>query len=297
MTPTLRELIRERVEKLNSIPTVPAIIRPLLHYMEKPVDQVEIQRIVDLVSCDESISAQCLRVANSALYFRSREVKTVHGAIIVLGVRQVRDILLSCSLLDLLPKQNWRIDPLAFWEHSLGCALVGRHVARKIRYREPERAYLAALLHDLGELVIMLAFQEEFGAAAQLATGDKISLHQAERSALGFTHCETGKILADFWRLPEDIAEVIEHHHNVQQAKLYPVLVAVVGISDRACHLHGLGYGTTEPNGWHLDGDPAWEVLTRDYPYLAKVDPSRFLSDVEGFVAEAKKLVASILRS
>lgn len=57
MTPTLRELIRERVEKLNSIPTVPAIIRPLLFYLERPVDQVDVQRIVDLVSCDESISA------------------------------------------------------------------------------------------------------------------------------------------------------------------------------------------------------------------------------------------------
>src|SRR5271167_3287512 len=100
MTPTLRELIRERVERLNSIPTVPAIIRPLLFYLERPVDQVEVQRIVDLVSCDEAISAQCLRVANSALYFRSREVRSVHGAIIVLGVRQIREILLSCSLLN-----------------------------------------------------------------------------------------------------------------------------------------------------------------------------------------------------
>ena len=126
MTPTLRELIRERVERLNSIPTVPAIIRPLLLYLEKPVDHMEVQRIVDLISCDESISAQCLRVANSSLYFRAREVKTVHGAVVVLGVRQVREILLSCSLLNLLPKHSWVIDPLLFWEHSLGCGLVAR---------------------------------------------------------------------------------------------------------------------------------------------------------------------------
>ena len=50
MTPTLRELIRERVERLNTIPTVPAIIRPLLFYLERPVDQMDVQRIVDLVS-------------------------------------------------------------------------------------------------------------------------------------------------------------------------------------------------------------------------------------------------------
>lgn len=297
MTPTLRELIRERVEKLNSIPTVPAIIRPLLHYLERPVDQVEVSRIVDLVSCDESISAQCLRVANSALFFRSREVKSVHGAVVVLGVRQVREILLSCSLLNLLPQESWVIDPLAFWEHSLGSALVGRYCARKARYREPERAYLAGLLHDLGELVNMLSFQEEFRAAAQLARSEKIPLHQAEYAALGFTHCDTGRILAEHWRLPEDIAEVVEYHHDVQQAKLHPVLVAIVGLSERLCDSHELGYGSEVSGDWKLENDPAWAILTRDYPLLAQTDPARFLTDMEEFVAEARKLVRSILRN
>ena len=297
MTPTLRELIRERVERLNSIPTVPAIIRPLLFYLERPVDQVDVQRIVDLVSCDESISAQCLRVANSALYFRSREVKSVHGAIVVLGVRQIREILLSCSLLNLLPKDNWVIDPVVFWEHSLGCGLVSRFCARKARYKEPERAYLAGLLHDLGELVNMMAFQEEFRAAAQLARSEQIPLHQAERSALGFTHCDTGKILAEHWRLPEDITEVVEHHHDVQQAKLYPALVALVCLSDRLCQIHELGYGINEPLDWKLEEDPAWAILTRDYPILANTEPARFLLEMEQFIAEARKLVRSILRS
>lgn len=297
MTPTLRELIRERVERLNHIPTVPAIIRPLLFYLERPVDQVEVQRIVDLVMCDESISAQCLRVANSALYFRSREVKSVHGAIIVLGVRQVREILLSCSLLNLLPKDSWVIDPLHFWEHSLGCGLVSRFCARKARFREPDRAYLAGLLHDLGELVNMLSFQEEFRAAAQLARSEQIPLHQAERSALGFTHCDTGKILAEHWRLPEDIAEVVENHHDVQQAKLHPMLVALVSLSDRLCQVFELGYGLNEPTEFKLEEDPAWAVVTREYPPLAKTDPAQFLMEMEPFVAEARKLVRSVLRS
>jgi len=297
MTPTLRELIRERVEKLNSIPTVPAIIRPLLHYLELSVDQIEVHRIVDLVSCDESISAQCLRVANSALYFRSREVKSVHGAVVVLGVRQVREILVSCSLLNLLPKQSWAVDPLVFWEHSLACALVSRYCARKARFPEPDRAYLAGLLHDLGELINMLSFQEEFRAAAHLAKSEHIPLHQAELSALGFTHCDTGKILAEHWRLPEDIAEVVEHHHDVQQAKIHPVLVAIVGLSDRLCQVHDLGYGMVESGEWKVEDDPAWAVLTRDYPLLAKSEPGRFLLDMEEFVSEARKLVRSILRN
>jgi len=297
MTPTLRDLIRERVERLNSIPTVPAIIRPLLFYLERPVDQVDVQRIVDLVMCDESISAQCLRVANSALYFRSREVKSVHGAIIVLGVRQVREILLSCSLLNLLPKESWVVDPLTFWEHSLACGLVSRFCARKARFREPERAYLAGLLHDLGELVNMLSFREEFRAAVQLARSEQIPLDLAERSALGFTHCDTGKILAEHWRLPEDIAEVVEYHHDVQQAKLHPVLVSIVSLSDRLCQVNEMGYGFNESPDWKLEEDPGWEIMTREYPSLNRAEPAQFLQEMDQFVAEARKLVHSILRN
>ena len=297
MTPTLRELIRERVERLSHIPTVPAIIRPLLFYLERPVDQVDFQRIVDLVSCDESIAAQCLRVANSALYFRSREVKSVHGAVAVLGVRQIREVLLSCSLLNLLPKESWAVNPLVFWEHSLGCGLVSRFCARKANYPEPERAYLAGLLHDLGELVNMISFQEEFRAATQLARSERIPLHQAEYSALGFTHCDTGTILAEHWRLPEDIADTVEYHHDVQQAKLHPALVALVSLSDRLCQIHDLGYGINEPSDWKLEEDPSWAMLTREYPVIANVEPAQFLGEMERFVAEARKLVRSILRS
>ena len=159
-----KEVIRSRLEKLNSIPTIPAIVRPLLHYMEKPVDQMEVKRVVDMISCDEAIAAQCLRMANSALYFLPQIVKTIHGAVIVLGVRQVREILLACSLLNLVPKGQDLITALALWEHSLGCALLGRELARRIDFPDPERVYLGGLLHDLGEIINQVVFPSESSA-------------------------------------------------------------------------------------------------------------------------------------
>ena len=156
---------------------------------------------------------------------------------------------------------------------------------------------MAGLLHDLGELVNMISFQEEFRAAAQLARSENIPLHQAERSTLGFTHCDTGKILAEHWRLPEDITEVVEHHHDVQQAKLHPVLVALVSLADQLCHLHELEYAINKIANWQLEEDPSWAVLTRAYPLLAQTGPSSFLLEMEQFVTEARKLVRSILRN
>src|SRR5579884_3495590 len=169
--------IRTSLEKMESVPTLPAILRPLLNYVDQPIEQMEVQKIVELVSCDEAIAAQCLRLANSSLYSRIREVTTIRGAVMALGVRRLRDMLLSSSLVRLLPQQNGLIDPVAFWEHSFGCALVSRHFAQRISSREPERAYLAGLLHDLGELVNSISIPDQFRAASEQAAAEKLSMY------------------------------------------------------------------------------------------------------------------------
>ena len=103
---------------------------------------------------------------------------------------------MSCGVLNLTPKDGG-IDPVAFWEHSLGCALVCRHFARKISYPDPGKAYLAGLLHDLGIIVNLWTCRKNSAAAFELARTEGIPLHEAEQSVLGFTHCESGRLLAE----------------------------------------------------------------------------------------------------
>ena len=97
MTMVAMDLIRDRVKRVDALPTIPAILRPLLHYLEQPMEQLEVEKIVELISCDNSIAAQCLQMTNSPLYGRRQSVNTVRGAVIALGVRRLRDILLSSS--------------------------------------------------------------------------------------------------------------------------------------------------------------------------------------------------------
>jgi len=293
-TSSPREAIRSRLEKLNSIPTVPAIVRPLLHYMEKPIDQMEVKRVVDMISCDESIAAQCLRMANSALYFLPQAVKTIHGAVIVLGVRQVREILLACSLLNLLPKEQNSLPALAMWQHSLGCALLGRELAHRIDYPDPERAYLAGLLHDLGELINFVAFPGEARAYLARASAEQITLYDAELASIGFTHCDSGGVVAEMWRLPYHLSEVIRYHHNVQQTKLYPDLVALVSLSDLLCRINELGYGYHEK----ALPDPLqaveWEILSAKAAKLARLGPALLVREMSGQVKQVREHVKSV---
>ena len=200
-TETLDHL-RSRIVKIDAMPAIPVILRPLLRCLDQPVEQVDMNRIVELVSYDKSIAAQCIRMANSALFMRSTPAETVRSAVMSLGMWRVRDLLFSNSLSKVIPANRWVVDPSVFWRHSLGVALVCRKFAEMIDYPDPEKAYLAGLLHDIGVLVNCMVAPEEFRAAMEKATRELIPLDEAEQATLGFTHSDSGRILAEAGKFP-----------------------------------------------------------------------------------------------
>src|SRR5579863_3744448 len=144
-----KQALLQRLEGLHQIPTIPAVLAPLLRYLQQPVEQLDVQKVTDMIAQDKALAAQCLQMANSPLFGRWQKIDSLRGAVVGLGFQRVSDIAMSCGVLNMTPKDSG-IDPTAFWEHSLGCALVSRHFARKISYPDPGKAYLAGLLHDLG---------------------------------------------------------------------------------------------------------------------------------------------------
>ncbi|MBZ5653750.1 MAG: HDOD domain-containing protein [Acidobacteriia bacterium] len=287
------EKFRPRINALDSIPTIPVIIQPLLTMLQLPPEQVDLEKVAELVSYDKTIAVQCLRMANSPLFGR-RQVETVRNAVMILGMKRVQSILLCCSLNQVVPADKWAFDPLTFWRHSLGCALVTRKMAQMIGYPDAEKAYLAGLLHDLGILVNSLVCTEEYRKCVEDAAARRISIDRAEQEWLGFTHCQSGKVLAERWNLSTDLIEVIEFHHDVELTKNARPLVAMVHLSDLLCRVRELGYGYYEVMGLDLAGDVAWSSLVQHYPTLASVDLARFTLDIEGAIDEIAELVDSV---
>src|SRR6204780_203182 len=112
-----------RIEELNQIPTIPAVLTPLLRYLEQPVEQLDVQKVTDMIAQDKSLAVQCLHMANSPLFGRWQKVDSLRGAIVGLGFHRLSDIAMSCGVLNMMPKDSngAGIDPVVFWEHSLGC--------------------------------------------------------------------------------------------------------------------------------------------------------------------------------
>jgi putative nucleotidyltransferase with HDIG domain len=285
--------IKQRIKGLDTMPTIPAVIQPLMQMLQASTDEVDLQKVKELVSYDKAIAAQCLRMANSPLFGR-RPVETVGDAIIALGLKRIQSIVIGCSLNQLIEPKKWAIDPEIFWRHSLGCALVSRNMAQLIGYPDPEKAYLAGLLHDIGILVNSLVCTNEFRECARSAASACTALHIEEERCLGFNHCQSGKMLADHWHLPEDLAAVVEFHHDAHSASQARSLVSLVHLSDVLCRVRELGYGYYEVIGIDLAGDEAWSILVEEHKKLAAMDLARFTMDIDGMMAEVVALVDAV---
>lgn len=286
--------IHARIEALEAMPAVPAIVVPLTAMLQLPPDQVDVDKVVALVSFDGTIAAHCLRMANSPLFGR-RNTETVRSAILALGLKRIEAILLGCCLNRIVPPEKWAFDPVTFWRHSLGCALVSRKMATLIGYPDPEKAYLAGLLHDLGMLVNTLACTEDYRRCIQAARDGHVALDRSEEEHLGFTHCQSGKMLAEHWHFSVDVIDVIEFHHDVVAPTGGP-LVSLVHLSDLLCRLRDLGYGYYEAMGMDFAGDAAWTTLVEHHPALANMDLARLTMDIDGSMEEIVAVVDAVFK-
>jgi putative nucleotidyltransferase with HDIG domain len=289
----MRATIRERVQKIEQMPAIPAVFLPLMKLLSS-TEEAKVDEVVRLVSYDNSIAAQCLRVASSPLFGLPHAPKSIKGAVISLGLRRVETILLTCCLGQAFPAKKWVLDPEAFWRHSLGCAMVCRKFSEKLRASDPEKAYMAGLLHDIGFMVNCLVFPKEFTQAMEVACREGIPLHEAESATINFTHCDTGEALAEKWRLDTDTTEVITYHHSVAESRRSRPLVALVHLSDLLCRMRGLGYGYYERQKVDLVADPAWDVLLQEHRELEAVDLTRFTFEMDEAVNEIHELVATV---
>jgi putative nucleotidyltransferase with HDIG domain len=288
--------LQRRLSELESLPVMPTILQSLGTCLHAGAGELDLPRIVELISYDRSLAAQCLRMANSAMFSGRARVQSVRQAVLALGTQRIRDIVYSCSLPQIFAGGAKRgMAQSTFWRHALGTALVSRHLAELLKVSDIEKLYLAGLLHDIGILVNSLLFPEEFQRVLALAEASETPLCEVELEILGFTHCESGRVLADIWKLPADISETIEFHHRPSGDDPDGEMTCVVYLADLLCRLRGLGYGYYEAREFDLAEEIPWKALRRNHPDAAAgLDVARFTFELDQYGVEVQTMVDSI---
>jgi putative nucleotidyltransferase with HDIG domain len=178
-------------------------------------DRVGAREIARIIAQDQSFTARLLKIANSPYYGQARAVTTVTQAVPVLGVNTISSLATVLGSFAYASNDDGaRLTLRELWEHSIGCAIWGRHLARHIGHRGAEETFIAGLLHDIGKSVFYRFFKNEFLDAVAIAETEGIDLADAERRLFETDHAAAGAVVAAKWNLPPVLIETIKHHHS-----------------------------------------------------------------------------------
>jgi putative nucleotidyltransferase with HDIG domain len=193
------------------IPSLPEIVHHLIRSLDDELADVD--TLAHHINADPAIVGRLLAAANSAAFGLSTRIDSARQAFLVLGIKRVSDIILGAALLDRYHAGTPHFDARLLWRHTFGVAVCARVIAETIG-ENPEAAFTAGLLHDIGQLLMVAAAPADYGRALTLHQNEDLPILDAERAVFGYDHAQAGGRLADFWRLPRNIGEAIAGHHD-----------------------------------------------------------------------------------
>jgi HD-like signal output (HDOD) protein/signal transduction histidine kinase len=223
--------IRNRL-LIARLPAMPQILIRLLAHLQ--ADDLGMPELAALVSKDAGMTGKILTVANSSAYHRAARQPNLEQAMVALGTDMIKTLVISDSVFQTFNSfpNSGATDLRAFWKHSLTAAVLARELARHIHYSQPEEAYLAGLLHNVGRLALLATAPKEYGFNFNAPDDD--DLCAVEQRTLQITHAEAGAWLIERWELDSFLADSVLYHHEPGErlAGSHPLIRVV-----RAAHL------------------------------------------------------------
>jgi putative nucleotidyltransferase with HDIG domain len=221
-------------DKLGQLPAMPAVVQEVINSFDDP--HLEVDKLAAKISQDQGLAARVLRIANSSFYGLSRQVASIHDAVVVLGFGNIRSMAMAAGFVHAFSHTSPGLfDRKQFWRHSLRVAACARVLAKCCRQNQ-ETAFTAGLLHDIGLLVLDTCLHKPFNTVLERLSKKGGDLHQLEQEMLGFDHAVVGAEMAKRWNFPALIQQVIQSHHlaGVETDKVLTCIVHLSNVLVRA---------------------------------------------------------------
>ena len=226
---------RERTEKVLTsvvnLPVIPKVMFETIKLLDnKYTTASELNKVI---SRDQALLTKILTIANSPLYGLQRKVTTIEYAILVLGYRELKNIISALSVAEAFRnKTDKYLNSKEFMLHSYLTGTACKKLATDIGFNNSGEAFIAGFLHDIGISIIHRYLHSSFINVTELVETKNMNYLDAEMEVLGMTHEQVGFFLLDRWNFPREISDPILSHHNPDASTTSPVLSAVVNLAD-----------------------------------------------------------------
>jgi len=244
--------LQKLIDKIEEVVPLPSVAMRIINYIDDP--DAEISQLAKLISMDQALTTEVLKLANSAYYGFPRRVSTISEAVVILGFSTTRSVVWSVILSSTLKKPvlGYALPEGALWRHSVAVAVGSKLILQHANVKgvNMEEAFVAGLIHDIGKLLLATyvagAYEEIVKVIAEGKTFD-----EAERQVLGYDHAIVGSMAAEKWNLPNIYVDAIKYHHRPNETD--NLMAKVVHLADYIAYSMGWGSEGLEGLNYTLD--------------------------------------------
>ncbi len=254
------------LEEVVTLPSMPDSLARITDLVANP--NCVLGDVALAISGDPAIAIKTLRLVNSAYYGLGQEVSTVEHAVVLLGLKVIKNLALTATVFDTI-KGSAEL----FLRHCVGCGVAMRVLAETSPLANivgsADEAFVYGLLHDIGKVILLEYLPEEYAQVPQLVREKEIPWFQAERELIGTDHAELGARLALKWKLSKTVVNAIAGHHdlNLSDAEFKP-LAATLSVADYLCSASGL---PSHPHPYFVIDEKTWTSAAVEQSSLAKM--------------------------
>ncbi len=231
------------IRDISEYPKMPILCQSLLDHLDDP--EIDYKELEHKLQFDPGLTANILRLANSAYFGAVRSVDSLHSAFVRLGTRRIFELIITHIAAPLMrhPLNGYDLRPEDLLRHSIWVGVASGELAKMLGINISNLQFTAGLLHDMGKLILDPYISSNKGILLDQDGSLVSSFEQREHEVLGLDHAEVGAKIMDQWQLPYEIVAAVRWHHQPSESNKYQNEVDIVHIADILAYAEGVGTG------------------------------------------------------
>lgn len=242
----IQQRIQSIIQNVEQLPSLPDVVSKIINMVNDP--DVSFKHVADEIAKDQAITANILKLCNSAYFSKGKEISSIDRAIVILGLKEVKDIVVIATTKSVLNKVivGYDLARGELWKHGVAVAMLAKKIATECNQKAiADIAFTGGIIHDVGKTVLALFVQSTFKDILNTVTEKSITFQEAEKVVMGFDHQQIGEQVAIKWKFPMVLQSIVRYHHEPMNAPdEHKIIVSIVHVANTLCLMAGIGIGS-----------------------------------------------------
>ena len=236
--------IKKIIGEIDGLKPIPQVTHKILAIVDDPLSSMA--DLAEVILYDQAMTANILKMCNSAYFALPRKIDSIQQAITYLGMDQIVDMAVMRASCEGLKEGNQGYDLREgeLWKHSASSALMARSMAEMKNLKNKHLIFTASLLKDIGKVILNRYVVDGFEEISRLVQEEGCSFREAEKAVIGIDHAEIGGLVAEKWQFSSKMTEMIRNHHLGEAWLQEDLDSAIVYLADTLCMMMGIGVGS-----------------------------------------------------